>query len=95
MTEIKIYTDQDYEKYMISPSEVCFISNVKELKDIANIHLSETIEENIEVLKQFKEINLEKTTLIETKTNEKLLYLIVGDFFKEARQLRCTIKASY
>lgn len=78
MTEIKIYTDQDYEKYMISPSEVCFITDKKDLKDIAHIHLSKTIDENIEVLKQVKEIDLEKTTLIETKTNGKLLYLIVN-----------------
>ena len=78
MTEIKIYTDQDYEKYMISPSEVCFVADKKDLKDIAHIHLSKTIDENIEVLKQIKEIDLEKTTLIETKTNGKLLYLIVN-----------------
>ena len=78
MTEIKIYTDQDYEKYMISPSEVCFIVDEKDLKDIAHIHLSKTIDENIEVLKQIKEIDLEKTTLIETKTDGKLLYLIVN-----------------
>ena len=78
MTEIKIYTDQDYEKYMISPSEVCFIDNYKDLKQIAEIHLSDTIKENIEVLKQLEEINLEKTTLIETKRNKKLLYLIVN-----------------
>jgi len=78
MTEIKIYTNQDYEKYMISPSEVCFIVNEKELKEIASIHLSKTIDENIEVLKQFKEINLEKTTLIETKKDGKLLYLVVN-----------------
>ena len=77
-TEIKIYTDQDYEKYMISPSEVCFIKNEQNLKNIAEIHLSDTIEENIEVLKQLKEINLEKTSLIETKRNEKLLYLIIN-----------------
>jgi hypothetical protein len=77
-TEIKIYTDQDYEKYMISPSEVCFIDNYKDLKQIAEIHLSETIKENIKVLKQLEDINLEKTTLIETKRNEKLLYLIVN-----------------
>lgn len=93
MTEIKIYTDQDYEKYMISPSEVCFVANEKELKEIASIHLSKTIEENIEVLKKFKEIDLEKTTLIETKKDGKLLYLMVGDFFKEARQLKCVVKA--
>ena len=78
MTEIKIYTDQDYEKYMISPSEVCFIADKKDLKDIANIHLSKTIDENIEALKQIKKIDLEKTTLIETKTDGKLLYLIVN-----------------
>lgn len=78
MTEIKIYTNQDYEKYMISPSEVCFIVDEKDLKDIAHIHLSKTIDENIEVLKQIKEIDLEKTTLIETKTDGKLLYLIVN-----------------
>ena len=34
MTEIKIYIVQDYEKYMISPSEVCFVANEKDLKDI-------------------------------------------------------------
>ena len=83
MTEIKIYTDQDYEKYMISPSEVCFVANEKDLKNVASRHLSKTIDENIEVLKQLKEIDLEKTTLIETKTDGKLLYLMVGDFFKE------------
>ena len=83
MTEIKIYTDQDYEKYMISPSEICFVANEKDLKNVASRHLSKTIDENIEVLKQLKEINLEKTTLIETKTDGKLLYLMVGDFFKE------------
>lgn len=83
MTEIKIYTDQDYEKYMISPSEICFVANEKALKNIASRHLSKTIDENIEVLKQLKEIDLEKTTLIETKTDGKLLYLMVGDFFKE------------
>lgn len=77
MTEIKIYTDQDYEKHMISPSEVCFIIDKKDLKDIAHIHLSNTIDENIEVLKQLKEINLEKTTLIETNYNGKILYLVV------------------
>ena len=77
-TEITIYKDQDYEKYMISPSEVCFIDNYKDLKQIAEIHLSDTIKENIEVLKQLEEINLEKTTLIETKRNKKLLYLIVN-----------------
>ena len=77
-TEITIYKDQDYEKYMISPSEVCFIDNSKDLKQIAEIHLSDTIKENIEVLKQLEEINLEKTTLIETKRNKKLLYLIVN-----------------
>lgn len=93
MTEIKIYTDQDYEKYMISPSEVCFVANEKDLKDIVNIHLSKTIDENIEVLRQLKEIDLEKTTLIETKKDGKLLYLAVGDFFKEVRQLKCKIKA--
>ena len=93
MTEIKIYLDQDYEKYMISPSEVCFVANEKELKEIASIHLSKTIEENIEVLKKFKEIDLEKTTLIETKKDGKLLYLMVGDFFKEAQQLKCEVKA--
>ena len=87
MTEIKIYTDQDYEKYMISPSEICFVANEKALKNIASRHLSKTIDENIEVLKQFKEIDLEKTTLIETKTDGKLLYLMVGDFFKEVQQL--------
>ena len=78
MTEIKIYIVQDYEKYMISPSEVCFVANEKDLKDIAHIHLSKTIDENIEVLEQLKKINLEKTTLIETKTNGKLLYLTVN-----------------
>lgn len=83
MTEIKIYTDQDYEKYMISPSEICFVANEKDLKNVASRHLSKTIDENIEVLKQLKEIDLEKTTLIETKTDGKLLYLMVGDFFKE------------
>ena len=83
MAEIKIYTDQDYEKYMISPSEICFVANEKDLKNVASRHLSKTIDENIEVLKQLKEINLEKTTLIETKTDGKLLYLMVGDFFKE------------
>ena len=83
MTDIKIYTDQDYEKYMISPSEICFVANEKDLKNVASRHLSKTIDENIEVLKQLKEINLEKTTLIETKTDGKLLYLMVGDFFKE------------
>ena len=67
--------------------------NPKELKEIASIHLSKTIDENIEVLKQFKEIDLEKTTLIETKKDGKLLYLMVGDFFKEARQLKCVVKA--
>ena len=87
MTEIKIYIDQDYEKYMISPSEICFVANEKDLKNVASRHLSETIDENIEVLKQLKEINLEKTTLIETKTDGKLLYLMVGDFFKEVQQL--------
>ena len=87
MTEIKIYIVQDYEKYMISPSEVCFVANEKDLNDIAHIHLSKTIDENIEVLKQLKEIDLEKTTLIETKTDGKLLYLMVGDFFKEVQQL--------
>ena len=87
MTEIKIYTDQDYEKYMISPSEICFVANEKALKNIASRHLSKTIDENIEVLKQLKEIDLEKTTLIETKTDGKLLYLMVGDFFKEVQQL--------
>ena len=87
MTEIKIYTDQDYEKYMISPSEICFVANEKDLKNVASRHLSKTIDENIEVLKQLKEINLEKTTLIETKTDGKLLYLMVGDFFKEVQQL--------
>ena len=83
MTDIKIYTDQDYEKYMISPSEICFVANEKDLKNVASRHLSKTIDENIEVLKQLKEIDLEKTTLIETKTDGKLLYLMVGDFFKE------------
>jgi hypothetical protein len=87
MTEIKIYTDQDYEKYMISPSEICFVANEKNLKNVASRHLSKTIDENIEVLKQLKEIDLEKTTLIETKTDGKLLYLMVGDFFKEVQQL--------
>ncbi len=87
MTEIKIYTDQDYEKYMISPSEICFVANEKDLKNVASRHLSKTIDENIEVLKQLKEIDLEKTTLIETKTDGKLLYLMVGDFFKEVQQL--------
>ena len=87
MTEIKIYTDQDYEKYMISPSEICFVANEKALKNIASRYLSKTIDENIEVLKQLKEIDLEKTTLIETKTDGKLLYLMVGDFFKEVQQL--------
>ena len=93
MTEIKTYTDKDYEKYMISPSEICFVANEKDLKNVASLHLSKTIDENIEVLKKFKEIKLEKTTLIETKTDGKLLYLIVGDFFKEAQQLKCEIKA--
>jgi hypothetical protein len=93
MTEIKIYTDKYYEKYMISPSEICFVANEKDLKNVASLHLSKTIGENIEVLKKFKEIKLEKTTLIETKTDGKLLYLIVGDFFKEAQQLKCEIKA--
>ena len=87
MTDIKIYTDQDYEKYMISPSEICFVANEKDLKNVASRHLSKTIDENIEVLKQLKEIDLEKTTLIETKTDGKLLYLMVGDFFKEVQQL--------
>ena len=87
MSEIKIYTDQDYEKYMISPSEICFVANEKDLKNVASRHLSKTIDENIEVLKQLKEIDLEKTTLIETKTDGKLLYLMVGDFFKEVQQL--------
>ena len=87
MTDIKTYTDQDYEKYMISPSEICFVANEKDLKNVASRHLSKTIDENIEVLKQLKEINLEKTTLIETKTDGKLLYLMVGDFFKEVQQL--------
>jgi hypothetical protein len=78
---------------MISPSEICFVANEKDLKNVASLHLSKTIDENIEVLKKFKEIKLEKTTLIETKTDGKLLYLIVGDFFKEAQQLKCEIKA--
>lgn len=79
MTEIKTYTNQDYEKYMVSPSEVCFVADKKDLKEIAHIHLSNTIDENIEALRQLKEIDLEKTTLIETKTNGKLLYLIVNN----------------
>ena len=87
MTEIKIYTDQDYEKYMISPSEICFVAKEKDLKNVASRHLSKTIDENIEVLKQLKEINQKKTTLIETKTDGKLLHLMVGDFFKEVQQL--------
>ena len=87
MTEIKIYTDQDYEKYMISPSEICFVANEKDLKNVASRHLSKTIDENIEVLKQLKEIDLEKTTIKKTKTDGKLLYLMVGDFFKEVQQL--------
>ena len=87
MTEIKIYIDQKKKKYMISPSEICFVANEKDLKNVASRHLSKTIDENIELLKQLKEINLEKTTLIETKTDGKLLYLMVGDFFKEVQQL--------
>ena len=49
---------------MISPSEICFVANEKDLKNVASRHLSKTIDENIEVLKQLKEIDLEKTTLI-------------------------------
>ena len=39
---------------------ICFVADKKDLKDIANIHLSKTIDENIEVLKQFKVFNMQQ-----------------------------------
>ena len=79
MTTIKTYNCQDYKEYMIYPSETCFVSTETDLRQVAYYHLSKDIDENIEVLKRLKEVDLKNTTLIETKVGEKLLYLIVSD----------------
>ena len=79
MTTIKTYNCQDYKEYMVYPSETCFVSTETDLRQVAYYHLSKDIDENIDVLKQLKEVDLKNTTLIETKVGEKLLYLIVSD----------------
>ena len=79
MTTIKTYNCQDYKEYMVYPSETCLVSTETDLRQVAYYHLSKDIDENIAVLKQLKVVDLVNTTLIETKVEEKLLYLIVSN----------------
>jgi hypothetical protein len=74
MISIKTLTKQEYENISKSPSKIVFFETEKDICQIICFHLAETIEENIEVLKQFQTFKDGKVYEVE---NEKgILYLL-------------------
>jgi len=74
MMTIKISTLKEYENSRKSPSEIYFYKNEKSVCKIIAMHLSETIEENINILEKFRA--LKNTEIYEIESKKGLLYLI-------------------
>jgi hypothetical protein len=75
LTTIKILTQQEYENNNKSPSGLVFFTTEKDICEIVSNHLSENIKENIETLKMFSKLTIEKTEVFEVCRNKKVLYL--------------------
>ncbi|MCJ1805440.1 hypothetical protein MRP92_00730 [Flavobacterium covae] len=77
MVTIKTLTKQKYKNNSKSPSKVVFFQTEKDICKIVCLHLTETVEENIEVLKQFQYL---KTAEVYEVENEKgILYLLKSE----------------
>jgi hypothetical protein len=75
LTTIKILTEQDYNKNTNPASGLVFFTTEKDICEIVSNHLSENIKENIETLKMFSKLSVDKTEVYEVCRNKKVLYL--------------------
>ncbi len=75
MTTIKIFTRQNYEKNLKSPSEIVFYKDETDLVKIISLHLAKSFKDSIEITKNFLSLP-DNVDIYEVETDKNVLYII-------------------